>query len=55
MDEQAAIPNSGSAPPVAGAARRDTRAFVRAGDRLTSVGGRRVSAVSGQIRIEHSL
>lgn len=49
MNGQAIIPNSGSTLPVAEAARRDTPAFVRAGDRLTSIGGRRVPAVFGQM------
>jgi acyl-CoA reductase-like NAD-dependent aldehyde dehydrogenase len=37
-----------STPPVAEAARRDVPEFVRAGDRLMWIGGRRVSAASGQ-------
>ena len=49
MAEQATIIHSnGSTPPVAEAARRGIPAFVRAGDRLMSIGGRRVPAVSGR-------
>ncbi|TDD06264.1 aldehyde dehydrogenase [Nonomuraea deserti] len=38
----------GSTPPVAETARRDIPAFARPGDRLMSIGGRRVPAASGQ-------
>ncbi|GAA5051210.1 acyl-CoA reductase-like NAD-dependent aldehyde dehydrogenase [Thermocatellispora tengchongensis] len=49
MTEHVTTPASaiGRVPPIAEAARRDIPAFVRPGDRLMTIGGRRVPAVSG--------